>query len=320
MKQLLRISWPLLLAALVPVIWHGQPYVMSMLTEALTIGALALSWAMLGNLGGMVSFGNSAFFGVGAYTSSLLAMKAGLPVPLAMLCAGLVAAATTLLMLPTLRLKGPYFALAILAYAQIFRVLAMQWESMTGGSAGLSAIPGQPILLGLALGSKLGAYYVILALVSLFLLVYAALARSDYGLALKAMHDSEEATRVIGVNSTLLKAGILLLSAFMTGVVGAFNAHHLNFLEPDYAFSGQWVIVPIIAAIFGGYRTVYGPVIGALAVYLIDQLLFKPMFPSGHQIILGVLLVLMILLSPRGLLPLLKRRKTLNGGLQHAQA
>lgn len=308
MIKLLSRFWilPLLLATLIPALWYQEPYVMRMFTDALTIAALALSWAMLGNLGGMVSFGNSAFFGTGAYLSSLLVMRTDLPVPLALLCGGLVAALTTILMLPALRLKGPYFALAILAYSQIFRVIVVQWEEVTGGSAGLSGIPALPTVFGLELSGSIGAYYVILTLVTLFLLIYAAIARSDYGLALKAMHDSEEATRVVGVNSTLLKAGILVLSAFMSGLVGAFNAHHINFLEPDYAFSGQWVIIPIIAAIFGGYRSISGPVIGALVVYLTDQLFFKVIFPAGHQIILGSLLVLMILLRPQGLFPLLR--------------
>lgn len=307
MRSFIQLMWlPLLLAILVPAIWHQQPYIISMFTDALTIGALALAWAMLGNLGGMVSFGHSAFFGTGAYLSSMLAMNSGMPVLLAMLFGGLAAAVTTLLMLPTLRLKGTYFALAILAYSQIFRVLTVQLEGFTGGSAGLSGIPTLPVIMGIDLSSKLGVYYVICALVTLFMLIYTALARSDYGLALKAMHDSEEATRVVGVNSPLLKAMVLLLSAFMTGLIGAFNAHHMNFLEPDYAFNVSWVIVPIIAAIFGGFRSVNGPLFGALVVYLTDQLLFKVLFPTGHQLILGGLLVMMILISPRGLLPLLR--------------
>ena len=128
---------------------------------------------------------------------------------------------------------------------------------------------------------------------------------SHYGIALRAMHDSEDATRVVGVNSTLLKALMLFVSAFMTGVVGAFNVHYINFLEPDYAFSGLWVTLPIVAAIFGGYRTIVGPLAGAVILYLIDQLVFKNLIPSGHQLILGALLVAMIIFSPGGLVPLL---------------
>jgi len=94
----------------------------------------------------------------------------------------------------------------------------------------------------------------------------------------------------------------------MTGVMGAFNAHYINFLEPDYAFSGLWTMLPIVAAVFGGYRTIAGPLVGAVVVYLVDQLVFKAIMPVGHQIVLGALLGAMILWNPGGLLPALSKR------------
>lgn len=294
----LFIGAPLLLA-------HNH-YLMSLLVASMVIGGIALSWALLGNLGGMISFGHAAFFGVGAYTSAVLSMKFGLPVLAALLLGGVGALVAALAMLPVLRLRGPYFALAILAYAHIFRILATEWTTMTGGSGGLSNIPALPHLLGVDLSGKSAAYFVILIIVVVFALIYARLRESHYGLALRAMHESEDATRVVGVNSTVLKGMMLLLSAFMCGVVGAFNAHYISFLEPDYAFSALWVTLPIVAAIFGGYRSISGPVIGAVVVYLLDQLVFKNIIPSGHQLVLGGLLVAMIVFSPDGLLPLLR--------------
>ena len=100
---------------------------------------------------------------------------------------------------------------------------------------------------------------------------------------------------------------MLLLAAFMAGVVGAFNAHTINFLEPDYAFASAWTVLPIVAGIFGGYRTITGPIVGAVVIYLADQLVFKAIMPSGHQIVLGALLCAMVLFSPTGLLPLVTR-------------
>jgi len=215
-----------------------------------------------------------------------------------------------------LRLRGPYFALAILAYAHIFRILATEWKPVTGGAAGISNIPRLPELLGFDFGSKTGNYWVILSLVVVLAFAYQRIRKSHYGLALRAMHESEDATRVVGVNSTLLKALMLVVSAFMCGLVGAFNAHYINFLEPDYAFSSVWVTLPIVAAIFGGYRTLTGPVIGAVAVYLVDQLVFKAIMPSGHQLVLGLLLVAMVLLSPDGLLSIARNMT----GRRHAAA
>jgi len=302
--------------ALVPLLFGSNHYIMSMVVAALVIGGVALSWALLGNLGGMVSFGHSAFFGVGAYTSAIVSMKLGLPVPLSMLLGGLGAVVASAAMLPVLRLRGPYFALAILAYAHIFRILATEWKPVTGGAAGISNIPRLPELLGFDFGSKTGNYWVILSLVVVLAFAYQRIRKSHYGLALRAMHESEDATRVVGVNSTLLRALMLVVSAFMCGLVGAFNAHYINFLEPDYAFSSVWVTLPIVAAIFGGYRTLTGPVIGAVAVYLVDQLVFKAIMPSGHQLVLGLLLVAMVLLSPDGLLSIARNMT----GRRHAAA
>lgn len=315
MKQSLPVIAALLGAYLiVPLALSSNSYVMSMVVAALIIGGVALSWALLGNLGGMVSFGHSAFFGIGAYVSALSTVKLGLPVLLAIPLGGFGALLAGAIMMPVLRLRGPYFALAILAFAHIFRILATEWSSLTGGSGGLAKIPSLPTVFGFDLSSKSGAYLVVLTLVVACAFAYSRIRSSYYGIALRAMHDSEDATRVVGVNSTLLKGAMLLVSAFMAGLFGAFNAHYINFLEPDYAFNSLWVTLPIVAAIFGGYRTIIGPVIGAVVVYLVDQLIFKSIIPTGHQLVLGVLLVAMIVFSPSGLLSLVKKF----GGKKHA--
>jgi branched-chain amino acid transport system permease protein len=291
----------------VPMLFGADNYVMSLIIASLVIGGIALSWALLGNLGGMVSFGHAAFFGVGAYTSAVLSMQYQVPVFIAMLLGGVGAVVAALAMLPVLRLRGPYFALAILAYAHIFRILASEWTSVTGGAAGIANIPRLPVLFGVDFSGKTGNYLVILTIVLVFAMAYALIRRSPHGLALRAMHDSDDATRVVGVNNTLLKGMMLIVSAFMCGVVGAFNAHYINFLEPDYAFSALWVTIPIVAAIFGGYRTITGPLVGAVVVYLVDQLIVKNILPSGHQMVLGVVLVAMIVASPDGLLALVRK-------------
>jgi branched-chain amino acid transport system permease protein len=297
----------LLVYVAVPLAFGDDSYLMSLIVASLVIGGVALSWALLGNLGGMVSFGHAAFFGVGAYTSAIVSMQYNVPVLAAMVVGGVGAVVASIVMLPALRLRGPYFALAILAYAHIFKIFATEWRSVTGGAGGIANIPRLPVMLGYDFSSKTGNYLVILSIVLVFAVVYALIRRSSYGLALRAMHDSEDATRVVGVNNTLLKGLMLIVSAFMCGVVGAFNAHYINFLEPEYAFSAMWVTIPIVAAIFGGYRTITGPLIGAAVIYLVDQLIVKNMLPTGHQLVLGVVLVSMIVASPDGLLGLVRK-------------
>ncbi|MFD2250474.1 branched-chain amino acid transport system permease protein [Pseudochelatococcus lubricantis] len=308
-------SWPssivfvgiaLVLAAL-PLAAGAGNYFLGLLISALILAGISLAWALLGNLGGMVSFGHAAFFGVGSYASALLSAKLGLPVLLSVPLAGVIAVGASLLMIPALRLSGPYFALAILAYSQIFRILATELSWLTGGAAGFQAIPQLPTVLGLDLASRSGSYVLLVVVVALCALVYALVRRSLVGTALRAIADSEDATRVVGVNSMLLKAWMLALSAFITGVFGALNAHIIGFLEPDYAFSGVWSVLPIIAAIFGGYRTTFGPIGGAVIIYLFDQVVAKSIIAVGHQILLGFLLAAMILLAPNGLLGLAER-------------
>ena len=216
----------LILAAL-PILLGASNYLLGLLISALILAGIALAWALLGNLGGMVTFGHAAFFGVGAYASALISARLGVPVLLAIPLAGLCAALSALAMLPTLRLSGPYFALAILAYAQIFRILATEATWLTGGGAGLQRFPGLPTVLGLDLGSRTGSYGLLVATVAVSALADEAIRRSHVGTALRAIAHSEDATRVVGVNSVLLKAWMLLLSAFMTGVFGgAQRPHH----------------------------------------------------------------------------------------------
>ncbi len=297
----------LLALALLPVLLGASNYMLGLLISALILSGVALAWALLGNLGGMVSFGHAAFFGVGAYASALMAGKLGLPVLLTVPLGGLVAVVASLAMLPALRLSGPYFALAILAYAQIFRILATEASWLTGGGAGYQRYPGLPTVFGLDLASRTGSYLLLVGIVTLCALAYVAVRRSHVGLALRAIAESEDATRVVGVNSTFLKSLMLLLSAFITGVFGALNAHIIGFLEPDYAFSGVWSLMPIIAAIFGGYRTIVGPIGGAVIIYLFDQVVAKSLIAVGHQIILGFVLVVMVLAAPNGLLGLVRK-------------
>lgn len=294
----------------VPLFFAGQ-YWMSTLIAALVIAGIAVPWAMLATLGGLVSFGHAAFFGVGAYVSALLTLKLGWPVLPAMLAGGFSATLSSVFVIPALRLKGPYFALAMLAYAEIFRIVVTE-ARWTGGAGGLLSIPRLPSLsvfgVTFDLSSKTGSYFVVLTMVCLSVCIYAWLKRSVYGFALAAMGESEDATKVLGVNTTLLKVVVLGLSAFLTGLIGAFNAHTINFLEPDYAFAGTWSLLPTVAALVGGFRYVTGPVLGAVFVYLIDQLLFKQLIGNGHEIVYGILLVIVVLASPEGMLGLFSRK------------
>jgi branched-chain amino acid transport system permease protein len=285
----------------IPLALGRSDYVMGIVVAALTVAAIALSWAMLGNLGGLVSFGHSAFFGIGAYVSALLSLRLGLSPYLGIAAGGVAAALSAVLAIPALRLRGPFFAMAMLAYAQIFRIVVTEWRSLTLGSAGVLDIPRFPPILGLRMDGKVGGYALIVLILTVVALAYRAIRRSVYGLALVGMRAEDVASQAIGVPTHLLKTAMLLLSALATGAVGAFHAHFLNFLSPAYAFSMEWVVLPVAAAIFGGYRYILGPVIGGLVIYCLDQLVFKAIIPEGHQILLGVMLVVTVIVSTDGI-------------------
>src|SRR5258706_1852321 len=121
---------------------------MSMIVAALTMGGVALAWAFMGNLVGLVSYGHAAFFGVGAYASALLVMKAGWPIGASLLAGGVCAALAAVLILPALRLRGPYFPLAVLAYAHIFRIISAEGEGLTNRAGGLGNNPPFPVRVG----------------------------------------------------------------------------------------------------------------------------------------------------------------------------
>ncbi|WP_297322210.1 branched-chain amino acid ABC transporter permease [uncultured Bartonella sp.] len=304
----------LILVVIIMPFFLNDYYLMTMISS-LVIAGLALSWAMLSNLGGMTSFGHSAFFGIASYATTIFSIRYGIPIFLAIPFAGVIASLSAVLMLPIIRLSGSYFALAILAYAQIFNTIAVELPELTNGSAGIASIPPLPEIFGVDFSQRFGAFFLMLAIILVIVLIYSLILKSRSGLALKAISESEDACLVVGVNAVKLKFFILLLSAFIAGIIGAFNTHIVGSINPDDAFSSNWSLLPIIAAIFGGARTLWGPVIGAVVVYLFDQIVAKEFFAIvfntsvGHQIILGIILALLILIAPNGLLSIFAKNR-----------
>jgi branched-chain amino acid transport system permease protein len=294
--------------ALLPVALRFNPYYLSILVSALVLGAVAIAWNVLGGQCGQVSFGHAGFFGVGAYASAVLAMKADLSPLLAMPAAGLLGVLAALLIgLPAFKLRGPYFALAILGFAEVLKLVVLNLDDVTGGSQGIFGVPPPPPLRlgGLVVEfsiSRTSNYYLAALLL---LLVYASavlLRRSRAGVAMATVHADEEAAAGIGVPVLRTKVLALSVSAFFTALLGAFFAHYVHYLAPDSAFDASWSIMPIVAALFGGMTTLVGPAVGALAITGLDEFVFKRLFETGHQLFFGLLLAAVIVWAPSGLL------------------
>lgn len=285
-----------------------NPYYLSIFVSALILGAVSVAWNLLAGLCGQVSFGHAGFFGIGAYASALLVMQAGWSTYPAMVAAGLLGSAASLLIgLPAFRLRGPYFALSILGFAEVAKLLAMNLDSLTGGSQGIFSVPppGPLRLGGIEIefyASRTANYYFAAVLLLLVYALAVFLRRSTVGVAMATVHADEETAAGIGVPVLRTKLVALCASAFCTSLLGAFYAHYVHFLAPDSAFDGSWSVMPIVASLFGGMSTLIGPSVGALVITGLDEFLFKKLFESGHQLFFGLLLAAVIVWAPSGLL------------------
>jgi branched-chain amino acid transport system permease protein len=265
---------------------------------------LSQAWNILGGYGGQLSFGHALFFGVGAYAQALgqlnLGLNPWLVLPMAIALGALVGVAVGGL---TFRygLKGSYFALVTLAFAEVFRILALS-ASFTGGGVGLM-VPLQEGVANMQFGSRRGYIYLLLAFVLLALLVTAWLRHSRFGAYLQAVRDNEDAARAIGVNPLRVKLGGIALSAAFMSVAGAFYVQVFQYIDPGIAFGSAVSVEALVGAIVGGMGTLWGPLLGAVTLHALADLtrnLFGEL-PGISMVIYGVVLILIVMFMPRGI-------------------
>lgn len=294
-----------LLFSALPLLVQFNDYILQVFTHALLLAALALAWNLLG-VCGSISLGHAAFFGAGAYGSALISLESGLSPWLTIFLAGLIAAALGLMMgLICLRLRGAYFALATLAFVEIPKVITDNWDALTRGSLGLVGISGLPTLrMGewhVDFGSGITvSYYLVFAYFVVLLGLVAFVFRSNMGLALQAIREEEIAAEAVGIHVNRYLLLSLLMSAFFTGVCGAYYAHLVRYIEPGLVYGLHFSAVPMIFAICGGRFTVLGPAAAAMVLYPVDQFIFHPLLPAGHEFLYGAVLIMTVLFMPDG--------------------
>lgn len=269
-------------------------------------GALmAQSWNMLGGYGGQFSFGHALFFGTGAYVQAIAQLQGGIN-PWLALALAVLAAVLVGLFFGALSfrygLKGSYFALVTLAFAEVFRILALS-VPFTGAGVGLM-LPLKEGLGNMQFADRRGFVWLALALVVCGLLATAWLRHSRFGAWLQAVRDNEDAARAIGVNLFRVKLGAIGLSAAFMGAAGALYLQVFQYIDPGIAYGPHTSVEALVAAIVGGLGTLWGPVLGAVVLHLLADLtrnLFGQL-PGINMVIYGVVLVLIVLFAPRGLL------------------
>lgn len=298
-----------------PFLLSFNPYYLSIFVSALILGSVSLSWNFLAGGCGQVSFGHAAFFGIGAYSSALLVMKSGWNPFVAMMAAAIIGVVGALIIgIPAFRLRGPYFALSILGFAEVMKLLTLNLTDLTEGSKGIFNISPLPsIALGgmtfeFYISRTTNYYFAALLMLAIYLLIY-FFRRSNTGLAMSAVRGDEETAAGIGVPVFRTKVTALIVSAFCTALMGAFYAHYVHFLHPDSAFDGYWSVMPIVGSLFGGIGTLIGPSIGALVITALDEFVFKRFFETGHKLFFGLLLAMVIVWTPVGLLGKWMRKK-----------
>jgi len=289
----------LLVAAVLP--WLSGPYTQDLVITVFLYVALAQGWNLHSGFTGYVNFGYAGFMGLGAYIGAIGVARGGLhwlaSTWLAGLLTGLFAAGTGAVLL---RPRGPYFALATLGLAGTVEVLAKS-EYLRPIMEGGTGIPFSP-------GTALAAlYYAVAALAVLACVVTWLVARSPFGLRLLAIREDETAAQAAGVPTTIYKVAAFTMSGMIAGLAGALQAMRLTFVDPESAFDIGYTLTPMIMTIAGGTGSVVGPVVGAVTLTLLAELVWSR-FLTAHFAIFGGLLVLVVLLLPEGLIPRLQRR------------
>lgn len=280
-------------------------YVIPLLITVFIYWILAQSLNLLAGYTGLLSLAQAAFYGIGAYVSALLMMRAGWSF-LAALFAGIVAAMlfSFLIGLPSLRLKGDFFVLATLGFQMIAFAVFNNWTGLTHGPFGISGIP-KPQILGLAFQTP-GAYLILaVALAALVHLLCWRLAISPFGKTLQAIREDEIATIALGKNVSAYKTSAFVLSAGLAAIGGALFACYITYIDPT-SFTLDESIFIILILIVGGAGTLRGPVIGAIILVLLPEILrFMQVpdivAPNLRQIIYGIVLVVLMRYRPQGL-------------------
>lgn len=288
--------------------WLESGVWLNALMMTLYAALLAQAWNLLGGYGGQFSFGHALFFGVGAYAQVILQVTHGLPAWAALAIAvALAAAVGTAVGALSFRygLKGSYFALVTLAFAEVFRIVALS-VPFTGAGVGMMlplAAAGDASIATLQFGSRKGYVGLVLAFVVAALLVTAWLRHSRFGAWLQAVRDNEDAARAIGVDPQRVKLGAITLSGGFMGAAGAFYVQVFQYIDPGIAFGPHVSVEALVGAIVGGMGTLWGPVLGAVVLHALADFtrnLFGQL-PGLNLVIYGTVLVLIVMFLPRGL-------------------
>jgi branched-chain amino acid transport system permease protein len=304
-KRCLPLALLILAAALLPLLLDPRGYWIRVLTFTLLFAAMAQAWNIVGGLANQTSLGHAAFFGIGAYTSTILLLKFGISPWLGMLAGGALGGVAALVIaIPTMRLQGHYFALATLAFGEVMRVIANVWTSLTGGPGGLSVPFVPPSFAGYSFKLLRPHAYIALAALIVVTVIFEMIRRGAMGYRLRAIRENAPAAEVIGIDTTKVKLQAAVISGVLVAMLGTLYAQIAVFFDPDTVFGIASISIRIaLIAIIGGVGTAAGPILGAFFIIPLEEsmnALLSSRAAGLSQLVFGIILIAVILWRPRG--------------------
>jgi len=292
-------------ALALPLLLPG-PYHRHVLVLAGLFTLMALGFDLVLGYLGELSLGHAAFFGIGAYTTALLTRHFGMPFPLDLLLAGLFTGIFGLLIgAPSLRLRGPYFAIVTFGFAEILHLVALNWTSLTRGPMGLPDIP-HPQLGPFRITTELGYYYLVLALIGVAMLATRRLLESTVGHAFLAIRENEELASAAGIPTFRFKLLAFVIGMIFAGAAGSVYARYVHFVDPT-ALSFYYTVTVVSMVIVGGQGSIAGTTLGALVFTLVPE--YLRVAERARLVIFGALLMLAIVFMPDGLRGIWRRAR-----------
>ncbi|HET9620050.1 MAG TPA: branched-chain amino acid ABC transporter permease [Kofleriaceae bacterium] len=292
----LVIAGAVLVACLGAPLVIDQTYQLNVLFRVFLFAGLGVAWNLVGGYTGQLSLGHAAFFGLGAYGLAIGSGKLGLPIPVALgLAIALAVLVALAIGLVAFRLRGPYFALATIAFAEVLHLTAKNLPDVTGGEVGLQV----PLIFPPDAPSR-WFYWAAVVLTALALAITALITRARFGYALLAIREDEDTALACGIATTRTKLHALMISAALTAIGGALYGSLFLYIVPDQMLSVDISNEIAIVAMLGGAGTLLGPLVGAVLLEIASEL-FKNLFQEAHLVIYGVLIVVVVLFLPEGI-------------------
>lgn len=275
--------------------------------------ALGQSWNIITGFTGQTSFGHAAFFGIGAYTSSVLFWRYMLSPWVGMLLGAIIATIVAIIVsYPCFKLKGHYFAIATLAIAEIVQQLFVSWEYVEGATGISIPIMSEGLLQLQFHSSKLPYFYIAYMLFIFVLVVAYYVENSKIGFYLKAIRESHEAAEAIGINTTKYKLYAMMISSFLTAMFGSLYAQYILYIDPFMVFTLPISMKIVLLTVLGGLGTLYGPIIGAAVLIPLSEYTRIHFGGTGKGIdliIFGFLVVVVACYQPQGIIGIFRKFK-----------